>query len=244
LKTVKDSRELAGSRSPPESSGLAFDNAAVAFTASGQSIINVNGAANAEPTTMPEVVGGKAALGDEPCTELGREVCAELFAALSDELSRELWAALSEGFATSVALELMRPFAMGWLLRLEQQSCPCIDAHESAATTMLAVLSGVSLVAGASAADAASTMLSQPSMQPPPAIQKATAKASVTRTILIEERNLILPRSLAIWSSGCRVGIYGGVRQTSVCRSASMPLGRKNTRQVRGYRTIANVTFL
>jgi len=43
---------------------------------------------------------------------------------------------------------------------------------------------------------AALTIFSQPSMQPAPAIQKATASASGTRTILIEERNLIVPASL------------------------------------------------
>jgi hypothetical protein len=40
------------------------------------------------------------------------------------------------------------------------------------------------------------TIFSQPSRQPKPAIQKATASASETRTILIEERNLIMRASL------------------------------------------------
>jgi hypothetical protein len=47
-----------------------------------------------------------------------------------------------------------------------------------------------------SVAGAAVTIFSQPSMQPAPAIQKATASASETRTILTEERNLIMPVSL------------------------------------------------
>ena len=40
-------------------------------------------------------------------------------------------------------------------------------------------------------AAAAVSMLSQPSRQPAPAIQKATANASDTRTILIEESDFI-----------------------------------------------------
>jgi hypothetical protein len=43
---------------------------------------------------------------------------------------------------------------------------------------------------------AALAIFSQPSMQPAPAIQKATASASDTRTILIEQRSLTMLFSL------------------------------------------------
>jgi len=44
---------------------------------------------------------------------------------------------------------------------------------------------------------AALVMFSQPSMQPAPAIQSATVNASATRMIFIEEKDLILMRSVA-----------------------------------------------
>jgi hypothetical protein len=47
-------------------------------------------------------------------------------------------------------------------------------------------------------AAAAAAIFSQPSRQPAPAIQRATASASPTRTILIEEKNLIALPSLTV----------------------------------------------
>lgn len=129
LKKVKESVARDGSKSPPESSDLAFDNAAVAFTASGQSIIDKGGASNDATTTMSEAVGGIAALGDELCRELfaelsaalGDELCRELFAellaALGDEPCAKLCAALDGELRTALfedfAPELTRTFATG-----------------------------------------------------------------------------------------------------------------------------------
>jgi hypothetical protein len=75
---------------------------------------------------------------------------------------------------------------------LAQQSCECIEAQASPVTTMAGAFAGDTT----SVEVAALTIFSQPSMQPAPAIQKATANASDTRTILIEERNLIVQASL------------------------------------------------
>ena len=79
-----------------------------------------------------------------------------------------------------------------WAPRLAQQSWACIAAQASPVATMVSGLAGAPASPGA----AALTMFSQPSKQPAPAIQKATASASTTRTILIEERKLILLLSL------------------------------------------------
>lgn len=128
LKKVEAVAARDGSKSPPESSGLAFDNAAVAFTASGQSIIDKRGASNDATTATLESGGGIAALGDElcatldgelypePCATLDANLCAaldcqpcpELCAELGDEPCPELCAAFSAGFA----FVLTRTFAI------------------------------------------------------------------------------------------------------------------------------------
>jgi hypothetical protein len=83
-------------------------------------------------------------------------------------------------------------FAAECALRLAQQSCDCIEAQASPVTTIAGEFAGAAI----SVELAALAIFSQPSMQPAPAIQKATASASETRTILIEERNLIMLVSL------------------------------------------------
>lgn len=93
------------------------------------------------------------------------------------------WRLSDVGFVTAFAAECA--------LRLAQQSCECIEAQASPVTTMAGGF-GEAI----SVAVAALTIFSQPSRQPAPAIQKATASASEIRTILIEERNLIVPASL------------------------------------------------
>jgi len=130
-------------------SGVAFDRAAVALTASGQSIM-VPGVALSSGTSADVVVA----------------VCA-------------LAAALGADFAA----------------RLAQQSWACIAAHAPPAATMVGGLAGEPNSLGA----AALTMFAQPSMHPAPAIQEATASASTTRTILMEERKLISSLSLTKW---------------------------------------------
>jgi hypothetical protein len=70
---------------------------------------------------------------------------------------------------------------------LAQQSCACIEAQASPAATIRVEPAGDAALLDALAV----IMFPQPSKQPAPAIQKATASANDTRTILIEERNLI-----------------------------------------------------
>jgi hypothetical protein len=89
-------------------------------------------------------------------------------------------------------VDFVTAFAAECALRFAQQSCECIEAQASPVTTMAGEFAGDAT----SVEGAALAIFSQPSMQPAPAIQKATASASDIRTILIEERNLIVPASL------------------------------------------------
>jgi len=70
---------------------------------------------------------------------------------------------------------------------LGQVSWECIEAQADPAATMVEELAG-----GAISPEAAAVMFPQPSMQPAPAIHRATASASDTRTIRIEERDRIV----------------------------------------------------
>jgi hypothetical protein len=63
-----------------------------------------------------------------------------------------------------------------------------MEAQASPVATIVGELTGAAISIEA----AAVTIFWQPSKHPAPAIQKATASASDTRTILIEERTLIV----------------------------------------------------
>ena len=154
-----------------EVSGVAFDNAALAFTASGQSIIGED---------VPPSSG-------------------TLLPAVASAGLRESSFDFDSDFTTDLEAALV--------LCLAQQSRECMEAQASPATTTVGELAGASLPAistpGLSAA-AALIILSQPIRQPAPAIQKATVSASVTRTILNEESDLITG-SVPTQPQACRV---------------------------------------
>jgi len=123
-------------------------------------------------------------------------------------------------------------WAAGLTPCLEQQSCECIEAQASPDTTMAAELAGDM----ASFAAASATIFSQPSMQPPPAIQKATASASVTRTILVEESNLIAMLSLNRARICCRGTMCSWVSEPGAVATGSFLsrclFGREATRSL------------
>ena len=155
--------------SPLDLSGLAFDSAAVAFAASGQSIIGAKGATNS--ATVATSWPGVSIAG----------------------LAKWLVTGLSDGFAVGVLLEPAWLFATDCVFRLAQQPCACIDAQASAATTTLAVFAVVAaLVPGVTSPSCAAALIifSQPrgSRRRP---SKSNGKRECHRTILSEERNRI-----------------------------------------------------
>jgi hypothetical protein len=142
-------------------SGLAFDKAAVALIASGQSFI------------VDEVASSCAQIVD----------------------------------VVKLVFDLAAGFGADFACCFAQQSCERVEAQASPSATMATVFAGEL----ASFMAEALTIFSQPSMQPAPAIQRATASASATRTILIEERNLIAMLSL----TKCAAGVERDLRRGS-----------------------------